>query len=252
MKKTALITGASSGFGEACAKVFAQNGYQLILLARRENRLQALAQELNAVTQVHTISLDLRDSNAALKAFEAIPEAFNDIDVLINNAGLALGQEPANRAIMEDWETMVDTNITALLRITHFFLPGMVERNCGHIINIASIAGSWPYPGGNTYGATKAFVQQFTRGLKADLLGTNIRVSEVSPGMAETEFSQVRFKQDKTKAAKVYQNTEPLSAKDIADIVYWTSSVPKHVNINSVEVMPVCQSWGPFAVHRAD
>ncbi|SMF08794.1 short chain dehydrogenase [Alteromonadaceae bacterium Bs31] len=250
MKKTALITGASSGFGHACAKLFALNGFNLVLVARRENRLKALAAELKAGTQVHTISLDLRDSAACLKAFEAIPESFKDIDVLINNAGLALGQEPAYRTQIDDWQTMVDTNISALLRVTRYFLPSMVERNSGHIVNIASIAGSWPYPGGNTYGATKAFVQQFTRGLKADLLGTNIRVSEISPGMAETEFSQVRYKQDDHKAAQVYQGTQPLTAEDIADIVYWTTSVPKHVNINSVEVMPVCQAWGPFAVHR--
>jgi len=249
MPQIILITGASSGFGAACAREFARKGCVLVLVARRLERLQALQQEL-APAETYIAQLDVTAPKALEAVFDSLPEKCREIDVLINNAGLALGIEPAQEANFDDWQTMVDTNITGLLRVTRFFLPGMVKRNCGHIINIASTAASWPYPGGNTYGATKAFVQQFSRGLRADLLGTKLRVTTLSPGMAETEFSDVRFKQDKAKADAVYNNVQPLSAKDIADIIVWICSVPAHVNINSLEVMPVCQSWGPLAIHR--
>jgi len=179
-----------------------------------------------------------------------LPEAFREIDVLVNNAGLALGMKPAYEAELDDWDAMVDTNIKALYFMTRSVLPGMVERNRGHVVNIGSVAGTWPYPGGNVYGATKAFVKQFSNNLLADLVGTGIRVTNIEPGLAETEFSIIRFHGDRERADDVYQGTTPLSAADIADIVYWVTTAPAHVNINSVEVMPVCQSWSPFAIHR--
>lgn len=249
MTKTVIITGASSGIGAACAKCFADNGYQLALLARRLERLQQLAATLPDV-HTHIAKLDVTRAEDVERVLTELPTDFQAPDILINNAGLALGLEPAYTADVNDWQTMVDTNITGLLRVTRQLLPGMVERNRGHIINIASTAGSWPYAGGNTYCASKAFVQQFTRGLKADLLGTNLRVTEISPGMTETEFSEVRFKRDTEKAKNVYKNTQPLTANDIAEIIFWVTSVPAHVNINSLEVMPVSQAWGPLAINR--
>lgn len=250
MSKTVLITGASSGFGAATARLFANKGHRLVLLARRQERLEALQQELAELTEVCTLTADICNIQQLPERLKSIPDAFTPIDILVNNAGLALGMEKAHETHWEDWQTMVDTNITGLLAITRYFLPQMVQHNTGHIINIASTAGSWPYPGGNTYGASKAFVQQFSRGLRADLLGTKVRVTTLSPGMAETEFSEVRFHGNKQQAASVYENTKPLSAEDIADIIYWVSSVPSHVNINEMEIMPVDQSWGPLAVHR--
>lgn len=250
MTNTVLITGASSGFGEACARKFAENGDRLVLIARREERLITLANSLGSAP-IYTAKVDVTNQEEITRFFDDLPEEFSKPDVLINNAGLALGVEPAQSTDLADWETMVDTNITGLLRITHHILPSMVERNFGHIINIASTAGAWPYPGGNTYCASKAFVKQFTRGLKADLLGTAVRVTDISPGMAETEFSNVRFKHDDDKADAVYKGAKPLSAEDIANIIFWVTSVPAHVNINSLEVMPVCQAWGPLVVHRS-
>lgn len=250
MNKTVLITGASSGFGEACALKFAASGHDLILVARREDRLQRLSRQLEGQCRVHTARVDVTRPETIETLFVNLPESFSAIDILVNNAGLALGTEPAYLADMSDWETMVETNIMGLLRLTRRVLPAMVERNTGHIINISSIAGSWPYPGGNVYGATKSFVQHFSRGLRADLLGKHIRVTNIDPGMAETDFSRVRYKGDADKADSVYENVKPLTATDIADIVHWVSSVPAHVNINTLEVMPVCQAWGALAVDR--
>jgi len=250
MTSTILITGASSGFGAACARRFAREGITLLLLARREERLTTLREELTGATRVHTLVADVRETRTISQQLDSLPAEDRKVDILINNAGLALGLEPAHRARPDEWETMIETNITALVRMTRLLLPGMVERNHGHVINIGSTAGSWPYPGGNVYGATKAFVQQFSRELRADLLGTAVRVSNIEPGMAETEFSRVRFRQDREKADAVYDGTRPLSAEDIADIVHWVCSAPPHVNINALEVMPVCQAWGPLAVHR--
>jgi NADP-dependent 3-hydroxy acid dehydrogenase YdfG len=250
MKKHVLITGASSGFGEACARRFSAAGDDLVLCARRMERLQALSEELSSQSDVVIQTLDVTDPQAVDGFLEALPEASRDIDVLINNAGLALGLQPAHEADLEDWQTMVDTNIKGLMHMTRLILPGMVARRKGHIINIGSVAGSWPYPGGNAYGATKAFVQQFSRGLKADLVGTPLRVTNIEPGLAETEFSLVRMKGDAKQAADVYQGTQPLTAEDIAEIIYWVTALPPHVNINALEVMPVCQAWSPFAVDR--
>ena len=250
MSRIALITGASSGFGEACARAFAAAGYALILVARSEEKLQQLAAELRSTTTVHVACADMMDAVAVKALVENLPEPFRAVDVLINNAGLALGVAPAYDADLNDWETMVDTNIKGLMRITHHLLPGMVERNRGHIINMGSVAGNWPYPGGNVYGGTKAFVQQFSRNLRAELLGKQIRVTNLEPGMAETQFSIVRMKGNTEKASQVYENTQPLTAGDIADIALWVASLPPHVNINTLEVMPTCQAWNPFAVSR--
>lgn len=243
--KTILITGATSGFGEACARRFAAEGWQLILTGRRKDRLNKLQTELGTAV-IDCITLDVRDRGAVAAALQDLPP----IDVLLNNAGLALGLEPAWETDLDDWDTMIDTNIKGVIYCTRAILPKMVQRDHGHIINIGSTAGSWPYPGGNVYGATKAFVLQFSRNLRADLIGTKIRVTNLAPGMAESEFSNVRFKGDDAAADKVYQGAEPLRPEDIADIVFYTVTLPPHVNLNAIEVMPVDQSWGPLAVSR--
>ena len=250
MTPTVLITGASSGFGLACARRFAQDGARLILLARSQDKLENLASELSAQTTVHVQVMDMQDKAAVLSLPDILPPDFQAIDILINNAGLALGIQPAQNADLDDWETMVDTNIKGLMRLTRAILPGMVARNRGHIINMGSSAASWPYPGGNAYGASKAFVQQFSRNLKADLVGTAIRVSNIEPGMADTNFSKTRFKGDQSAADKVYAGTESLTAQDIAEAVHWCTRVPPHVNINNIELMPVCQAWNAWAVAR--
>ena len=250
MSQIAFITGATSGFGAACARLFAANGWWLILCGRRLERLEALRVELAGAVSVHAVTLDVRDGSAVNAALAALPSAFAEIDVLVNNAGLALGLEPAQQCDMEDWQRMIDTNIKGLLYCTRAILPGMVARDRGHIVNIGSVAGSYPYPGGNVYGATKAFVRQFSLNLRADLVGTRVRVTNIEPGLAESEFSLVRYKGDDAKAAKTYQGTEPLRPEDIADIVYWTATRPAHVNLNCIEVMPVCQAFAPFAIHR--
>lgn len=250
MAKIAFITGATSGFGAACARLFADNGWSLILCGRRQERLEALRADLAATVPVHAIPLDVRDEAAVNTAIASFPAAFAEVDVLVNNAGLALGLEPAHRCPMSDWQQMIDTNIKGLLYCTQAILPGMVARNRGHIINIGSVAGSYPYPGGNVYGATKAFVKQFSLNLRADLVNTRVRVTNIEPGLAESEFSLVRFKGDEAQADKVYQGTEPLRSEDIADIVYWAATRPAHVNLNRIEVMPVCQAFSPFTIHR--
>lgn len=248
--KTVMITGASSGFGEACARRFADAGDRLILAARRTERLDALCAELADRVECHPVTLDVRDREAVSAAVATLPREYSEVDVLINNAGLALGLEPAENADLDHWDTMVDTNIKGLMYCTRAVLPGMVEKGGGHIVNIGSVAASWPYPGGNAYGGSKAFVQQFSRNLRTDLLGKNVRVSVVEPGMCETEFSVVRFEGDAEKAGAVYEGMRPLSGPDVAEIVYWTTSLPPHINVNQLEVMPVAQSWSPFAVHR--
>jgi 3-hydroxy acid dehydrogenase/malonic semialdehyde reductase len=250
MSRTVFITGASAGFGAACARLFADRGDRLVLAARREEPLLALRDELAPRTEVHAVTLDVRRRKAVQDAIEGLPDAFSQIDILVNNAGLALGLEPAHKTNPDDWDAMVDTNIKGLIYCTRFLLPGMVARNRGHIVNIGSVAGSWPYPGGNVYGGTKAFVEQFSRNLRADLLGKQVRVTCLAPGMAETEFSMVRFKGDAERAAQVYAGTQALTAEDIAGIVAWVTELPPHVNVNALEVMSIYQSWGPLAVHR--
>lgn len=244
-----FITGASSGFGEAIARRFAQDGHRLILAARRKERLQQLAQSLPVASRL--IELDVRDRAAVATAIAQLPADFSAVDLLVNNAGLALGLHPAHQASLDDWEQMVDTNIKGLLYVTRALLPGMVERGRGHVINIGSTAGEWPYPGSNTYGATKAFVRQFSLNLRADLANTPVRATDIEPGLAGgTEFSNVRFHGDDARAATVYQNATPLSAEDVADTVYWVATRPAHVNINTLSMTPTCQGFGPVAVHR--
>ncbi|MDX2480873.1 MAG: SDR family oxidoreductase [Desulfuromusa sp.] len=245
MANTILITGATSGFGKACAEYFAAQGWQLILAGRRVERLEQLKVQLGtAVRQI--IALDVCDRE---QVFEQLG-SLDNVDVLLNNAGLALGLEPSWEVNIDDWERMVDTNIKGLMYCTRALLPQMVKRNSGHIVNIGSTAGSWPYPGGNVYGGTKAFVQQFSRNLRADLLGSKVRATNLAPGMAESEFSNVRFKGDVEAAAKVYQGTEALRPEDIAETVFWVVNRPAHVNINAIEMMPVDQAWGPFSINR--
>ncbi|ARJ65510.1 NAD(P)-dependent oxidoreductase [Magnetospirillum sp. ME-1] len=247
--RTVLVTGATAGFGAAIARRFAANGANLVICGRRTGRLDALKAELGTAAPVHAASLDVRDG-AAVSAFAAaLPWP---VDVLVNNAGLALGLEPAQAAELDDWETMIDTNLKGLMYMTRAILPGMVERDRGHVINISSVAGTYPYPGGNMYGATKAAVTQFSLNLIADLVKTRVRVSNIEPGLCGgSEFSQVRFHGDAEKAAKVYEGTTPLTSDDIAEAVYWAASLPAHVNINRIEMMPVCQASAPFAIHRS-
>ena len=248
--RTVFITGASSGFGAACARLFAEGGDRLVLAARRIEPLLKIVEEFQGHAEIHAVRLDVSNRRAVQDAVKSLPDGFQEIDLLINNAGLALGLEPAHAASLDDWDTMVDTNIKGVMYCTRFILPGMVERNRGHVVNIGSTAGAWPYPGGNVYGGTKAFVEQFTRNLRADLLGTMVRATCIAPGMAETDFSNVRFKGDTDKAAKVYAGSTPLTALDIANIIRWVTDQPPHVNINTLEVMSIHQTWAPFAVHR--
>lgn len=247
--KTIFITGATAGFGHAFAARFAKEGARIVATGRRTDRLKALQKKLGK-DKVHILTLDVRDNKAVEKALIALPKNFKDIDILINNAGLALGFDPAPNTSLTDWEQMIDTNIKGVLYCTNALLPRMVKRNRGHIVNLGSVAGNYPYPGGNVYGATKAFVKQFSLNLRADLLGKNIRVTNIEPGMAETEFSVVRFKGSKAKADAVYAGVKPLSAHDIAESVLFAITQPAHVNINSIEVMPTQQAFSPFAVHR--
>ncbi|MDO5046299.1 SDR family NAD(P)-dependent oxidoreductase [Campylobacter sp.] len=247
MKQTAFITGATSGFGEATARALSKEGYKLILLGRREDRLKRLASELG---NTHIIAADIRDKDKIFKEVENLPENFKDIEILVNNAGLALGQEKTNDASIEDFETMIDTNIKGLLYVTKAVLPIMTARKSGYIINLGSVAGEWPYPGGNVYGGTKAFVKQFTFNLRNDLQGTGIRVTQIAPGIAKTEFSLVRFKGDAAKADAVYDKTQFITSEDIARIIVDCINLPKHVNINSLEVMATTQTWAGFAFER--
>lgn len=245
---TFLITGATSGFGEATARLVVAKGARVVITGRRNERLLCLQKHLGK-TQVFPLCFDVRDKEAVGMALASLPEKFGKIDVLVNNAGLALNTAPAAEVPLEQWEQMIDTNIKGLLYMTRAVLPQMLERDAGHIINIGSMAGNYPYPGGNVYGATKAFVKQFSLNLRADVLGTRIRVTNLEPGLAETEFSEVRLG-DKDKAADVYKGTQPLTAEDVAKCVLFCASLPAHVNINRMEIMPVCQSFGALAVFR--
>ncbi|MGH8161593.1 MAG: SDR family oxidoreductase [Gammaproteobacteria bacterium] len=248
-EKILLVTGATAGFGEAIARAFAADGWRVIGSGRRRERLQKLQGKLGE--GFLPLAFDVRDRNALEAALSSVPEAFSPIGVLVNNAGLALGLEPAHEASLEDWETMVDTNVKGLIYLTRALLPGMVARGSGHIVNISSIAADNPYPGGNVYGATKAFAWQFSRNLRADLLGTGLRVTDIAPGLAETEFSQVRFKGDAARAKAPYRDLQPLTGEDIARAVLWAVAQPAHVNVNRIEIMPTAQAWGAMPVHRA-
>lgn len=247
-KKTILITGASAGFGKAAAELLAKDGHRLILVARRLDKLQELQVALE--TKVHVAALDVSDRSAVEALFVDLPEPYKDVDVLINNAGLAAGLDMAQDADLDDWETMIDTNIKGLTYFTRQALEVMKQRDAGHIINIGSVSGSAPYPKGNVYGATKAFVRQFSRNLRADLYGSSIRVSNIEPGAAETEFSIVRFKGDKDQAKKVYENARTLQAIDIAETIKWIIDRPLRVNIDNIEIMPIDQTYAGLIMYR--
>ncbi|WP_414940975.1 SDR family oxidoreductase [Amycolatopsis sp. cmx-11-51] len=250
-KKTVFVTGASAGFGVEIVRRFAADGAKVVAAARSKDRLDKLADELGE--NVLPIELDVRDADAVAALPGTLPAGFAEVDLLVNNAGLAKGLEPAHRAKLDDWDQMIDTNIKGLAHLTRALLPGMVERGRGHVINIGSIAGTYPYPGGNAYGATKAFVHQFSLNLRADLHGTGVRVTNVEPGMVGgTEFSVVRFEGDQGKADNVYKGTTPLTAADVAESVFWAASQPEHVNINVIELMPVVQTFSALQIHRSE
>lgn len=245
--KVILITGATSGFGRALALLAAKEGARVIAAGRRKERLAALAKES---ANIYPLVLDIRDIQDMKKALADLPPEYAAIDVLVNNAGLALGFESFEKQDADNNQQMIDTNISGLVHLTHAVLPGMIARGSGYIVNVSSIAGSYPYPGGNVYGGTKAFVTQFSLNLRADLVSKNIRVTSIEPGMCDTEFSLVRFAGDQQKANNVYEGMTPLSAEDIANTILWCISQPAHVNINRLEVMPTQQAFSPFAVSR--
>ena len=250
MTRLALVTGATAGFGAAIARRLVRDGWRVVAAGRRAERLQALREELGGA--VLPWQLDVTDALAVDTLPASLPEGWRDIDALINNAGLALGLGPAQEANVADWDRMVATNVTGLLHMTRALLPGMVARDRGHVVNLASTAASYPYPGGHVYGASKAFVKQFSLNLRADLVGTNVRVTDIEPGLCVgTEFSEVRFFGDKARAAAMYEGTTPINEGDIAEAVSWVLHLPAHVNINRIEMMPTCQASGPLAVKRA-
>jgi 3-hydroxy acid dehydrogenase/malonic semialdehyde reductase len=250
MALTILVTGATAGFGAAMARRFVRDGHRVIAAARRIERLQALRNELGAA--VLALPLDVTDAAAVAKLPDSLPPEWRDVDVLVNNAGIALGLDPAHKSRLADWERMVEVNVSGMLRMTHALLPGMVARNRGHIINISSTAGIYPYPGGHVYGASKAFVTQFSLNLRADVVGMAVRVTDLEPGLVGgTEFSVKRFGGDATRASAVYAGTVPLSADDIAEAASWVINLPAHVNINRMEIMPTCQASGPLMIKRS-
>jgi 3-hydroxy acid dehydrogenase / malonic semialdehyde reductase len=248
--RTVFITGASSGFGLVAARRFAARGDRVVAAARRTDRLRDLAKELGPDVLL-PLTLDVRDRAEVERAATALPPDFAEVDILVNNAGLALGLEPAQEADLDQWEQMIETNCTGLVYMTRALLPRMVAAGRGHVVNLGSIAGTYPYPGGNVYGATKAFVHQFSLNLRSDLHGTGVRVTCVEPGLVGgTEFSEVRFGGDRDRAAAVYAGTQPLTAEDIAAAIEWATSQPPHVNVNVIELMPVSQSLAPLQIHR--
>ena len=242
-----LITGASAGFGAAMARSFVQAGHRVIATARRKSKLDSLAAELGE--RLLPIELDVTDAAAVAALPAQLPADWAQVDVLVNNAGLALGTAPAQRADLAQWRQMIDTNVTALVTLTHALLPTLIERR-GAILNVSSIAGSYPYPGGNTYGGTKAFVTQFSLGLRSDLHGTGVRVTSIEPGLAETEFTLVRTGGDQSASDTLYAGSQPIVADDIAETLWWVANLPPHLNINRLEVMPVSQSFAGFQIHR--
>ena len=243
-----FVTGASSGFGAAVTRRFAAAGARVVAAARRADRLKDLAAELGP--RLLPVTLDVRDRTAVNDTVAALPPDFAAVDVLVNNAGLALGLGPAQEADLDEWDQMIDTNCKGLVYCTRAILPGMVARRRGHVINLGSVAGTYPYPGGNVYGGTKAFVHQFSLDLRSDVHGTGVRVTCVEPGMADTEFSTVRFSGDRSKADAVYAGMQPMTADDIAESIYWAATMPQHVNVNVIELMATAQSFAPFQVAR--
>ena len=248
MSKIALVTGATAGFGKAIAERLVRDGYRVIATGRRQERLDALAARLGAA--LLPFRLDMMDKAAIASLPDALPAEWRAIDVLVNNAGLALGVARAQDSDVSDWERMIATNVTGMAELTHALLPGMVARDRGHIVSLGSTAGIYPYVGGNVYGATKAFVEQFMRNLRCDLLGKSVRVTNIAPGLCGgSEFSNVRLRDD-AKAAAIYEGTHPLQPDDIAETVSWVVNLPAHVNINQIEMMPTCQAAGGLAVAK--
>ena len=249
MTRTVLITGATSGIGEAAAHAFAKAGWRVIATGRRAERLDALVAALGA-DRVHPAVFDICDEAARDAALDALPDAFRDIDLLVNNAGLALGTKPADQANVDQWKTMIATNVTALVSLTHKMLPGLIARK-GAVINISSVAATYPYTGGNVYGGTKAFVEQFSLGLRSDLHGKGVRVTSIEPGMIETEFTLVRTAGDQAASDTLYDGADPMTGADLAATLLWIAELPPHLNINRLEIMPVSQSFAGFHVARA-
>ncbi|HEY0114232.1 MAG TPA: SDR family NAD(P)-dependent oxidoreductase [Allosphingosinicella sp.] len=249
MSKTVLITGATAGIGAAAARRFAAAGWKVVGTGRRRERLEALAGELGGA--FHPLDLDVRDLQAIAPALEGLPEPFGAVDVLINNAGLAPPMQPLQEADLPASFNVIDTNITGLVAVTRHLLPGIIERK-GAVINLSSVAATYPYRGGAVYGASKAFVRQFSLDLRSDLHGTGVRVTSIEPGMAETEFTLVRTGGDQAASDALYANVEPMTAQDLADTLFWVATLPPHLNINTLEIMPVNQSFAGFAVHRGD
>ncbi|PTW61076.1 serine 3-dehydrogenase [Breoghania corrubedonensis] len=247
MSGTVLITGTTSGFGAAAARRFAGAGWKVVGTGRRQERLDEMRKELGDC--FHGAAFDVTDEAATIAAIEALPAGFGEIDVLVNNAGLALGTKPVPATKLSDWKTMIETNVTGLVTITHHLIPKLIERR-GVIVNLSSVASTWPYPGGNVYGGTKAFVRQFSLGLRSDLHGKGVRVTSIEPGLCESEFTLVRTGGDKEAYDKLYGGAHALQPEDIAETVFWVATQPPHVNVNALEIMPVTQSWAPFQVAR--
>jgi serine 3-dehydrogenase len=245
---TLLVTGATAGLGAAVARRFVAGGWRVIITGRRADRLLTLKKELG-LNRVHVAAFDMRDSAAMAAALDALPAAFREIDLLVNNAGLALGRDPAQKSSLDQWRQMIDTNVTGLAEMTHSLLPGLIDRR-GAIINISSVAAKHAYLGSNVYGGTKAFVDQFSTGLRVDLHGTGVRVTSIEPGMMETEFTLVRTGGDAAASAALYGGANPLVPADVADMIWWVATLPPHVNINTIQVMPVSQSVGGFQITR--
>lgn len=251
MSKVAFITGATSGFGRAAARKFASQGWSVVITGRREDRLQALSNELSALAPVHYQVLDVRNNEEVVQMVQSLPDEFKQVTCLVNNAGLALAPQPSQTVDINDWHTMIDTNVTGLVNVTHALLPTLIETGSGaSIINVGSIAGQWPYPGSHVYGASKAFVKQFSYNLRCDLQGTGVRVTDLAPGIAETEFTLVRTKGDQAASDALYEGTRALAAEDIAENMFYLATLPPHINVNRMEVMPTDQAWSPFAIHR--
>jgi serine 3-dehydrogenase len=249
MTKTALITGASAGFGQATARRFVSGGWKVVITGRRAERLADLQAELGGPDVAHVAAFDIRDETGLDAALEALPDAFRGIDLLINNAGLALGTGPAQKSDLAQWQQMIDTNVSGLARMTHKLLPSLIERK-GAVINLGSIAAHYPYPGGNVYGGTKAFVHMFSKGLRSDVAGTGVRITSIEPGLCESEFTLVRTGGDQEAYNRVYAGANPLQPHDIAETIFWVATLPPHVNINVLELMPISQTWSPMTIHR--
>ncbi|MBX6425246.1 MAG: SDR family NAD(P)-dependent oxidoreductase [Variibacter sp.] len=245
---TVFVTGATSGIGAAVCRRFALAGGRVIATGRREDRLRALKDELGEAC--HVAPLDVRDRAAVERTVAGLPEPFRRVNVVVANAGHGLGGDVAQKADIADWEDMVATNINGVLYTVHALLPGMLERDEGHIVLVGSIAGDYAYPGSNVYGGTKAFVKQFALGLRGDLLGANVRVTNIEPGMTETDFMLVRYRGDAAQKAKVYEGIQPMRPEDVAETIFWSCTLPRHVNINRLQMMPVMQAFGPIAAKR--